>query len=408
MLQLERIPSSDFWWQLGRRSAGPLFLGFTQWLIREVKKGSFDQVCFLARDGFILEKVYERLRREDASLPPSIYLYASRRALNVPAIVTLDDTSLHFLTWARPGLRVREYLERIGLDASSHIDDIATVGFDGPDAKINTKADRSRLVTLFRKLDPFVMAIAAQERLRLARYLSQCGVSNARRVAVVDIGWHGTLQRSLRTVLDSVEGSTEIAGFYLGTFPAARQLRSLNLSARGYLCEEGNPTDFHDAIRSCVELFEFLFLAPHSGVVCFEEVNGRMEPVFGANDNEPQKVEYAKCVQAGALEFIEESISSGGREIDREDAFRTLRRILERPTKEEAIYLGDLYHSESFGNPSQCSPIAKPPKSKYELLRPHKIYLGYRAAFWQVGYLVRIFGNSRCAQHIHRFVARWS
>lgn len=62
----------------------PLVQGYLSFLLRIVrgkKEGQNSKVLFVSRDGYFLKKVYDNLRKQDSSLPESIYFYTSREAM---------------------------------------------------------------------------------------------------------------------------------------------------------------------------------------------------------------------------------------------------------------------------------------------------------------------------------------
>ncbi|MDP8235533.1 MAG: hypothetical protein P9M08_04050, partial [Candidatus Erginobacter occultus] len=66
---------------LGYCALGPLLLGFTSRLYQAVKRGGFSRLYFVSRDGYYFQSCYELVRRHDPSLPPSTYLYSSRKLI---------------------------------------------------------------------------------------------------------------------------------------------------------------------------------------------------------------------------------------------------------------------------------------------------------------------------------------
>lgn len=73
--------SSNFYYDFGYSNFGPLLYGFCLWLKENVKKNDIDNIYFLARDGYIIKKAYEKIFGEQDNI---YYLEASRRSLRVP------------------------------------------------------------------------------------------------------------------------------------------------------------------------------------------------------------------------------------------------------------------------------------------------------------------------------------
>jgi hypothetical protein len=78
--------------------------------------------------------------------------------------------------------------------------------------------------------------------------------------------------------------------------------------------------------------------------------------------------------------------------ISGELALKPIQRVLSRPTLEEAVMIGNLEHSEGFGDVYVRRYIAKPP-GPLELLRAPGLFLErYRQSFWRIGYMKRMLG----------------
>ena len=82
----------SFWEDFGYVTAGPLFVGFTEWLIEQAKVRRLHALYFLAREGLVMQQVYQQLAAAaDGAVKETYYLYGSRRALNVAAIKDINE-----------------------------------------------------------------------------------------------------------------------------------------------------------------------------------------------------------------------------------------------------------------------------------------------------------------------------
>lgn len=70
----------------------PFLVSFTKWLIRNLAGKAYDYILFSARDGYLLQKLYDCMReRAGLPIPESIYFYASRMACVSAAVETEED-----------------------------------------------------------------------------------------------------------------------------------------------------------------------------------------------------------------------------------------------------------------------------------------------------------------------------
>jgi predicted HAD superfamily hydrolase len=326
-------------------------------------------------------------------------MYASRRALNLPAIIELDDNTLDFLVSGTSILKVAQFIERLGFDSARYVDKISEAGFSHKDNKILTGRDYRNLRKLFALLADDIKEKASSERAYLHEYFDNVGLFNGKNIGVVDIGWHGTLQHSIQKLLQIFGKKAHIKGYYLGTFHKAKELLDAGQSMSAYLCEFGRPEFFHKIIKYCVEIFEFIHIAPHGSVINFERVNGTIQPIFDRDDQESRKIAKAQTVQTGALDFIEDLLKTWKHfqflQMSKETAIRPISRVLRNPTYTEAVLLGDLEHAEGFGDVYIKRFIAKPPPLLSVLSNPYTFLNGYKEAFWRRGYWKRCFSLKR-------------
>jgi hypothetical protein len=75
---------SDFWYRFGYDHVGVLYAGFVDWLRGRLQADGVERAFFVARDGWMIQQIYDRLIAEGGG-PPSAYLYGSRRAFDAAA-----------------------------------------------------------------------------------------------------------------------------------------------------------------------------------------------------------------------------------------------------------------------------------------------------------------------------------
>jgi FMN phosphatase YigB (HAD superfamily) len=202
-------------WTVGCGVAGPLLAGFVLWVLAEARRGGLRRLHFVSRDGQVLLRIAEVLRAALGWKLECRYLLGSRQAWHLPAMERLDDAALDWLTTAATHETLRNVLARAELEPEALRGALARHGL----AALDMPAPGPRLVGLLR--DPEVEALllrAAADRRRLALgYLRQEGLLDGAPAGVVDLGWHGRLQRSLVKLLErgTPGGAAVVTGFYL-------------------------------------------------------------------------------------------------------------------------------------------------------------------------------------------------
>ncbi|MFP4979468.1 HAD family hydrolase [Paenibacillus sp. CN-4] len=386
----------SFWYRFGYETIGVLLYGFVHWVKSKAEQDGAEQLFFLSRDGYIMKQVYDIITAGDPDALPAAYIYASRRAYNFPAVADLGEENLRFLLSYSADLTVAQYLERVGLRSADYESQARQAGFRSLADRVGSEKEQMQIRTLYSLIEQDILAAAADERVRLARYLKQTGMLDCSRPAIVDIGWHGTMQQALDQVLKLIgQGDTQISGYYLGTFAKAHAIKSKGHQMNGFLCDTGLPEQREAVILKCVELFEFLFTAPHGSVTGFQEKDGKMEPVFDPNDNDDQKLEAARLMHEGVLDFVRDmqSISAALElplSVSPDLAIAPIARVLHSPTRLEADKIGDLTHAKGFGDVYVSHALAKPPERVFSPKGLKQLQFGFRRSLWKEGYKRRV------------------
>jgi predicted HAD superfamily hydrolase len=390
------------WRGIGYTVAGPLYLGFTQWLMGKLADFASDRVYFCSRDGRIVHRVYEMLRNFYRDAPPASYLMVSRRSLRFPTLEGLDDQALDMLcgNHNRLWMPVEIYLTRVGLDPQ----DCQTVMLKHalpPGTLIHGSEKRRRLRNLFQDLESQVLSVARRERTVLLRYLEQEKCLETQKLALCDIGWIGSLQMGLAAVLKSERRSAQVSGYYLGTSGGVRQLAGTGGTAAGWLIDAGAPEDRCQILYSGSSIAELLFTANHGSVRGYRDEQGRVTPIVEDLGIEATYVAAADAIQGAGLEFVNRYVKAFGNlpavDLDRDDVFPPLARLINRPTFLEAKTIGELTPLNGFGNALLGQPIAQPPSLWQSVVKPSRTVARFRQAPWRLGFLVRFFRIPRVA-----------
>jgi len=136
----------------------------------------------------------------------------------------------------------------------------------------------------------------------LARgYLQQEGLLDGTPWAMVDIGWHGNLQRSLGRVLALGGSARPVTGFYFGLVPIAAV--PAGDSASGYWNQL--PARGHGVLRLNHALWEIFLSADHGSVLGYREAAGRFVPELREVRNERALAWGLPTLQAAVLRFVE-------------------------------------------------------------------------------------------------------
>ena len=344
----------DFWFRLGFERAGILSLGFTLWLIDQCQRDKVQMLIFLGREGQFIKKCFDLVAAWKRVTIDSVYMHASRRALEFPALLSMEDKDVAFLTEGMYGRPVRTYLDRWGLHTDDYRRELLAGGFESGSDIVSCHEDRLRLGQVFKKIHKKVLLAAANESKLVSRYLDQVGVPHKGNIGVVNTGWLGSMQAAFDTLLKLTGRSCSLKGFYLGTHLAAHNTAYSRQAMAGYLTNFGAPEDIDRWVNACVELVEVPFRGSSSSCIGFEEREAGIWPKFADQTGDKKTFERGARIQEGIMQFLTAARPLVEKcmylDLDPRGAFLSYAEIMLEPTREEATLLGDLTTSDEFEN----------------------------------------------------------
>lgn len=295
--------------QFGYECFGPLLYGFVQWIAKDMEKRDIEQVLFMSRDGFIMKKVYDSLGLNKKI--PSFYFEASRRSLRVPNYNESMIYSQMVNSLTVPNLtNLYQVFDSWGLDANNYKNVIKKVGLNiNQEFKRSELKQEERFEQLYAYIKGDIFKNAHEELKNLNKYLSN--INFEKKVAIIDIGWGGSMQHFLSETLHKMDISPQITGYYIGLTKKSREnLGKENLSGYGYVFDRLH-SNGSDLERPFVGLFETLFLEQAGSVKRYVGENDkviaeRYPYEYKVNGKYTSEVYAVKKIQDGALKFAKE------------------------------------------------------------------------------------------------------
>lgn len=388
--------------EIGYKITGPIYLGYVCWLIKNATDKDISHLYFLSRDGINPYLLYQKLSKYlDLKLPPASYLYASRRAMLIPAIDTLNEESseLRFLisSWWEE-LKVQEFLFRLKIDLSPEEANylIEKVGFNSMEYRVK-RSDYTKLEKLFLEAAELIIRRGEKERKTLREYIIQEGLLAERHPAIVDIGWGGSMQKSIFKIIEKEKGpTTKLDGFYVGTNNRMKSVRDLGTGADGFILQSYPEKLSLYTIWQSTEILEFMFSADHPTVLYFEETSTGIKPRFSIYNNEEIYRKSAQEAQAAAFKFVDDFINSvdkdslgeyiNNSEIDSDFYFTNLFNLVLNPTIRDAEHFHLIRHLPGLGETYEGDHIVEYCNS----YSPKSLCYRFEHAYWENGFLVTL------------------
>lgn len=181
----------------GRGQLGPVFVAFAGLLQAAARRDGVRHLVFIARDGEFLRQVQQCWQANGGDVePPQLhYAYLSRRSTNLLRHARIDAAAVQHALAVRAGVATSTSLLRfLGIDVDALPEDLQT----------QLAAVELGQLAAWAASEAFQRQLTLQrERLlsQLRRYLHTWGLPAAQDVAFVDIGWQGSIARTLQQAL---------------------------------------------------------------------------------------------------------------------------------------------------------------------------------------------------------------
>ena len=270
---------------------GPLIFTFLAWLIRHPALRHASHIYFLAREGYLLHRIYAeiRVRFPELGVPPATYFYASRRA-TLSAAQSAAFIPEHIVAGAGFRGSLQDLLQsRMGLELPE--------SYAARDWLIQLPDDEEVVLAALNTLKDVLLENVQAEAESLVSYAHAAGMGQHGMSAVVDIGYSATIQRNLQAVL-----GVKLIGFYMGAHDLAQQVEETGGYAFGCFAEDIVPWTSNCPALQQSRLMEAFLTAPHGQLLHFRAG----EPSFKAHSMTGPRVRLLQELHDGAAKYCQE------------------------------------------------------------------------------------------------------
>jgi predicted HAD superfamily hydrolase len=263
---------------------------YVDWVIAEALKNGINRLYFVARDGYILQKIANIIIKEKRLRLRTQYIYGSRQAWRLPALTADNIDKLIFSNffYAHDAPSLEEFADFFGLTLS---DIIAAFPEGKALARKNIPPNQYEpfraAILRNRKIIDKILRFCKGKKDVLVAYLRQeCNfVDN--NFAFVELCGSGATQDCLADIILSCFPSTLCKTFY---FDLSQQNNNV----------PGNSIKLLMFPRSGAykdDLLEIMCRAPHGQTIGYKEHNGHIEPTLSG-------IEGVKIVEWGFCHYI--------------------------------------------------------------------------------------------------------
>ncbi|MCK5057139.1 MAG: HAD-IA family hydrolase [Candidatus Aminicenantes bacterium] len=360
--------------------SAPLMIAYVQWCLNKARSLGLSRVYFLARDGQVLFKIAGILNRSSPSPLDIRYLYVSRQSLLFPAMQGIDKESLEWILLPTSLVTPRIILKRVNIEPGEIAPLLEKYGFQNADKKM-TKDELRSFESVLKDRDIHSLL---EERIKVYRenawgYLQQEELTKDGSFVLVDIGWNGTLQRSISRLLEMKKKNFPVNGLYFGLRRALKHKDSDKSDT--FFFSPGQPQGLERETH-IIPMIELFTAADHGGVVKYEFKDNRYKPVLASSEN-THGIRWGIRIQQQAMTYLAERIESNSLDDLLPGIYQNLRQFVRTPSLREAEVYGSYLDAED-QNESYYFPLAR----KYnclELFRHYKYGYLHHHNEWKEG-----------------------
>ena len=289
-------------WKTTANVSAPLIFSFVTWSLQQALRRRLKRIYFFARDGEIMLEIARRIvERFYARQIEVRYLHVSRQALLFPAMTEVSERDLSWIFAPTSLLTPEIVLRRINFSPEELSEPLKRFGID--DLAEHLRGERlAAMKNLVLSSQREVLERARSFRNTALGYFRQEGLFEFDEVAVVDIGWSGTLQYALGKMLRTQSADLALHGLYFGILRRSLHSPKDSMSAWFTDCDSPNPLTKDVYIIPMTELFT---AATHGGVDRYSVEGNRYHYVLRKKKNEAALAWGVEVQQASMRHFTE-------------------------------------------------------------------------------------------------------
>lgn len=331
-------------------TTGPVLFDFVWWILHEAQNRKLKVLYFLARDGYILREIALKFCQKFHLDIECRYLYCSRASLRMPSYHLIGEEAYDLLLLGGYRITPQSLLARAELTESQQALILRDLEIPaGEEYAVLSKLSFHSFAKKLRQNGHYRDHVQEKSRLSYDNaicYLTQEISVSTEHIGIVDSGWTGSMQRSLRKLLNSAGFVGKITGFYFGMFAPPKETDDGEYLTWYFNHSSGKA----DKVRFCNNLFECMLSAPHGMTVGYQQSQSGYEPVLLSSPSNLQMAMIKDQIQ-GILRYADLtlnklSFSSFDAILAKARARRLLRRLMVRPTKDEVNLYGRFLFSD--------------------------------------------------------------
>lgn len=378
--------TTDTYYQFGYEVFGVVLYGFCRWLFEELEKGKVKKVLFFSRDGHIMKEAFDLFPKSQEF--EDEYVYVSRRSLRVPQL-WIENKSRKDLIIPTRYISLEDLFSSIGINIDDYENTVRKSGLDKHQIIHAEDLDNAKISNLIDNIWTDVIQNSKSEYKALQQYIEQFNLNGE--VAVVDIGWRGSMQSFLQRILDTYKDGVRLSGYYItlsGDFIHGQKMK-------GYLGNVDDQGSGCNLLRGYVGLLELLFSYEEGSVEKYDISGTVPKPVLYESEYTNLEegfydYENIKRLQKGALDFVKMAVADekmSAMNIDYNMAFSVIESFANNPSMDNV----QMFDRFSFLNNATVYHLIESRPFDHYLKYPSDLKKDLYLSRWRTGFLRKVF-----------------
>ena len=341
----------------------PVIINFVLWVLKSAEQQGIKRLYFLSRDAYPMYlAAKELLKKESLGIEIDIrYLRVSRYSLRIPEYHLLGEQCLDRIFLSGIDISMYQILNRAQLSEEEMIQVCRELQYEKDLRDILNRAEILQLKE--RTMDACKIGVCSLLSMvyrhskecfdNTLGYLSQEGMLDDVRYAVVDSGWVGSIQKSLQNLLATAKPDIKVYGYYFGLYELPEDTRGCEYKAF-YFMPKGSISR-KTKFSNC--LFEVVYSEPCGMVKYYDRSEKLYVPVLSAveSPNEGQLKNNEKVLKTFIGELIKEQavLKEQFKQMNKETVKvveKLFSRLMAHPSKWEASYYGGQMFSDDLAD----------------------------------------------------------
>lgn len=274
-------PIIDSFYDFGYTMIAPIILKYFTFLEKNIKDKKYDKLLFLAREGYYLQKLYKDFcKANNIKEQPNTYFLTSRRSVSVACIKNINDAK-ELLSNGFEGNMRSLFKNRFGIEDTTI-----------PNKFIKLDSDKNEVCEILEKNFNKYLKNFKEETKTYKKYCEK-NFNNKSRVAVIDLGYSGTIQYYLMKL-----NNIKMDGYY---FTLTDNIKPKKLGGNCYGCFDSQKEPNEKNIYLFSMILEAFLTAPYNQLVKFDS---KGEPIYKNGELDQELLKKLDEIYEGVHDFI--------------------------------------------------------------------------------------------------------